>query len=179
MALIILNRDGVINHSIEGGIKSPNEWEPIDGSLEAIARLNQAGYSVVVVTNQPELAKETFDTEALTKIHSKMRRMLAQVGGKIESIVYSPTELNDDFSNYSELENPLFDLTRRLRVNLTEVITVGCCVADVFLAKAVKAKPILVETDNNEIDLKNSLCNDVETYKDLAEMVDTLLHGHV
>ena len=90
MSLIILDRDGVINHDSDDFIKTPAEWEPIEGSLEAIARLNYAGYRVVVITNQSGIARGLLDVETLNRIHSKMRRMLAQVGGKIEAILYCP-----------------------------------------------------------------------------------------
>ncbi|WP_371413295.1 HAD-IIIA family hydrolase [Methylophaga sp. SB9B] len=90
MSLIILDRDGVINHDSDDFIKSPAEWEPIEGSLEAIARLNYAGYRVVIITNQSGIARGLLDVETLNRIHSKMRRMLAQVGGRIEAIFFLP-----------------------------------------------------------------------------------------
>ena len=88
--LIVLDRDGVINHDSEQFIKSPDEWRPIAGSLEAIARLNHAGYRVVVATNQSGVGRGLFDMGTLNAIHDKMHRALAQVGGRIDAVFYCP-----------------------------------------------------------------------------------------
>ncbi len=90
MKLIILDRDGVINHDSDQFIKSPEEWKPIPGSLEAIARLNQAGYRVVVATNQSGIGRGLFDMDTLNAIHDKMHKALAQVGGRIDAIFFCP-----------------------------------------------------------------------------------------
>src|SRR3989442_4882095 len=88
--LIVLDRDGVINHDSAQFIKSPDEWRPIPGSLEAIARLNHAGYRVVVATNQSGIGRGLFDMATLNAIHDKMHRMLALVGGRIDAVFYCP-----------------------------------------------------------------------------------------
>ena len=88
--LIVLDRDGVINHDSDQFIKSPDEWRPIPGSLEAIARLNHAGYRVVVATNQSGIGRGLFDMATLNAIHEKMHRALAQVGGRVDAIFFCP-----------------------------------------------------------------------------------------
>ena len=88
--LIVLDRDGVINHDSDQFIKSPDEWRPIPGSLEAIARLNHAGYRVVVATNQSGIGRGLFDMATLNAIHEKMHRALAQVGGRIDAVFFCP-----------------------------------------------------------------------------------------
>jgi D-glycero-D-manno-heptose 1,7-bisphosphate phosphatase len=88
--LIVLDRDGVINHDSEQFIKSPDEWRPIPGSLEAIARLNHAGYRVVVATNQSGVGRGLLDFSTLSAIHDKMHRALAHVGGRVDAIFYCP-----------------------------------------------------------------------------------------
>src|SRR6478736_3164202 len=88
--LIILDRDGVINYDSDQFIKSPEEWRPIPGSLEAIARLNQAGFRVIVATNQSGIGRGLFDFSTLNAIHDKMHRQLAAVGGRIDAIFYCP-----------------------------------------------------------------------------------------
>jgi D-glycero-D-manno-heptose 1,7-bisphosphate phosphatase len=113
MSLIILDRDGVINHDSDDFIKNPAEWEPIEGSLEAIARLNYAGYRVVVITNQSGIARGLFDVETLNRIHSKMRRMLAQVGGKIEAIMFCPHGPEDDCQCRKPQNGSFVDLAHR------------------------------------------------------------------
>jgi D-glycero-D-manno-heptose 1,7-bisphosphate phosphatase len=90
MKLVILDRDGVINHDSDQYIKSPEEWKPIPGSLAAIARLNQAGYRVVVASNQSGVGRGLFETDTLMAIHDKMNKALAQVGGRIDAIFFCP-----------------------------------------------------------------------------------------
>ena len=94
MKLVILDRDGVINHDSDQYIKSPEEWKPIPGSLAAIARLNQAGYRVVVATNQSGIGRGLFETDALVAINDKMNKALALVGGRIDAIFFC----NDDLA---------------------------------------------------------------------------------
>ena len=86
--LIILDRDGVINFDSPNYIKRPKEWIPIKGSLEAIAKLNQAGFSVVIATNQAGISKGIFTFENLHAIHSKMIDTLTQYGGNIDAIFF-------------------------------------------------------------------------------------------
>ncbi|HWR76134.1 MAG TPA: HAD-IIIA family hydrolase, partial [Thiobacillus sp.] len=90
MKLIILDRDGVINFDSSQFIKSPDEWKPIPGSLEAIARLTREGWRVVVATNQSGLARGLFEMATLNAIHAKMHKAVAQAGGRIEAVFYCP-----------------------------------------------------------------------------------------
>jgi D-glycero-D-manno-heptose 1,7-bisphosphate phosphatase len=90
MKLVILDRDGVINYDSKQFIKSPAEWRPIPGSLEAIAKLNQAGYRVVVATNQSGIGRGLFDMDTLNAIHDKMHRAVLAAGGRIDAIFYCP-----------------------------------------------------------------------------------------
>jgi histidinol-phosphate phosphatase family protein len=88
--LVILDRDGVINFDSAQFIKNPAEWKPIPGSLEAIARLNQNGYRVVVATNQSGVGRGLFDMDTLNQIHAKMHKAVVAVGGRIDAIFYCP-----------------------------------------------------------------------------------------
>jgi histidinol-phosphate phosphatase family protein len=90
MKLVILDRDGTINHEREDYIKSPEEWVPLPGALEAIARLNHAGWHVVVATNQSGIGRGLFDMVALNAMHAKMNQMLAKVGGRVEAVFFCP-----------------------------------------------------------------------------------------
>src|SRR6187455_3459327 len=90
LRLVVLDRDGVINHDSDQFIKSPDEWRAIPGSLEAIARLNQAGFRVVVATNQSGIGRGLFGMTTLTEIHQKMFKALNQVGGRIDAVFYCP-----------------------------------------------------------------------------------------
>src|SRR5512138_2847954 len=88
--LIVLDRDGVINHDSDAYIKIPDEWRPIPGSPEAIARLNNAGYRIAVVTNQSGIARGLFDLSTLAAIHAKMHAVVAQAGGRIDAVFFCP-----------------------------------------------------------------------------------------
>lgn len=175
MSLILLDRDGVINHDSADFIKSPAEWEPIDGSLEAIARLNQSGYRVVVISNQSGIARGLLDIETLNRIHSKMRRMLAQLGGKIEAVMFCPHGPADDCHCRKPQPGMLNDLAHRLRVSLDNVPAVGDSLRDLQAAQAVGAIPILVKTGKGKKTLKQGIPEGIAVYKNLAAVADALL----
>jgi len=175
MSLIILDRDGVINHDSDDFIKSPAEWEPIEGSLEAIARLNQAGYGVIVITNQSGVSRGLLNTETLIKIHNKMRRMLAQVGGKIEAILYCPHGPDDHCECRKPLDGLFTELSTRLRVDLRDIPAVGDSLRDLQAAQSVGAKAILVKTGKGEKTLAAGIPDNVAVYDDLAAVVADLL----
>ena len=175
MSLIILDRDGVINHDSDDFIKSPTEWEPIDGSLEAIARLNYAGYRVVVITNQSGIARGLLDVETLNRIHSKMRRMLSQVGVKIEAILFCPHGPDDECTCRKPQDGSFAELAHRLRVNLDGVPAIGDSLRDLQAAQSAGATPILVRTGKGERTLEQGIPDGVAVYDDLATAVTALL----
>ena len=175
MSLIILDRDGVINHDSDDFIKSPAEWEPIEGSLEAIARLNYAGFRVVVITNQSGIARGLLDVEMLNRIHSKMRRMLSQVGGKIEAIMFCPHGPDDDCDCRKPKPGAFQDVAHRLRLNLENVPAVGDSIRDLEAAQAAGARPILVRTGKGAVTEQNGIPKGVPVYDDLAAVADALL----
>jgi len=175
VSLIILDRDGVINHDSDDFIKSPAEWEPIEGSLEAIARLNHAGYSVVVITNQPGIAERALDVDTLSRIHSKMRRMLAQVGGKIESILYCPHGTDDNCECHKPEKGKYTELATRLRLDLTNVPAVGDSLQDIRAAQAAGAMPILVKSAKGELTFTQGIPDDIAVYDNLSEAVSAIL----
>ncbi|PCJ30356.1 MAG: D-glycero-beta-D-manno-heptose-1,7-bisphosphate 7-phosphatase [Gammaproteobacteria bacterium] len=172
MSLIILGRDGVINHDLNEAIISPAEWEPIEGSLEAIARLNHAGYRVIVSTHQPGIEQGLLDVDTLTRIHSKMRRMLAQVGGKIEAILYCPHDSEQCECQRSQ-GGAYLELANRLRIDLNNVISVSSHLASIASAQAVAIKPLLVKTG------KESFADELDAYNDLSGVADALLKGDI
>lgn len=179
MSLIILDRDGVINHDSDEFIKSPAEWEPIEGSLEAIARLNYAGYRVVVITNQSGIERGLFDVETLNRIHSKMRRMLGQVGGRIEAIMFCPHGPEDDCQCRKPRNGSFTELAQRLRVNLDNVPAVGDALRDIQAAMETNARPILVRTGKGERTLADGIPAGVEVYDDLAAVATALLESRL
>ena len=176
MSLIILDRDGVINHDSDSFIKSPAEWEPIEGSLEAIARLNHADYRVIVMTNQSGIARGLLDEETLHRIHSKMHRMLAQVGGKIEAVFFCPHSDEDNCLCRKPKGGMLTDFATRLRLSLDGVPAVGDSLRDLQAAQSVGAKPVLVKTGKGERTLEaGGIPQDVVVFPSLSEFVTELL----
>ena len=176
MALIILDRDGVINHDSDEYIKSPDEWNAIPGSLEAIARLTQSDYRVVIVTNQSGLARKKFDIETLNAIHQKMFNHLAQFGGTIEAIFFCPHGPKQGCKCRKPRTGLFDDIADRLRVPLTNVPCVGDSLTDIEAAQAVNATPILVRTGKGQALIDEEKVPDgVLVFDDLAAVVDSLV----
>ena len=146
MKLVILDRDGVINHDSDEYIKSPDEWKPIPGSLEAIARLTQAGYRVVVATNQSGIGRGLFDMATLNAIHDKMHRAVGQAGGRIDAVFFCPHAQDAN----CDCRKPKPGMLRRSpsasTSSLKGVPCVGDSLRDLQAAAAVGAQPILVLT---------------------------------
>ena len=146
MKLVILDRDGTINQDSDQYIKSPSEWKPIPGSLEAIARLTQGGWRCVVATNQSGLARGLFDMATLNAIHAEMHRAVAQAGGRIEAIFFCPHAAADNCGCRKPKPGMLFEIGSRLDVELKGVPMVGDSLRDLEAAAAVGARPWLVQT---------------------------------
>lgn len=146
MKLVILDRDGVINHDSDQFIKSPEEWKPIPGSLAAIARLNQAGYRVVVASNQSGIGRGLFDTDTLMAIHDKMNKALALVGGHIDAVFFCPHTTGDDCECRKPKPGLLKEIAARFNADLAGVPAVGDSLRDLQSALAVGAQPMLVLT---------------------------------
>src|SRR6476659_3608933 len=153
--LIVLDRDGVINHDSEQFIKSPDEWRPIPGSLEAIARLNQAGYRVVVATNQSGVGRGLFGMTTLTDIHDKMCKSLHQAGGRIDAVFYCPHAADSNCDCRKPKPGMLVEIGQRFAVDLTGVPCVGDGERDLQAAAAVGAQPILVLTGKGDKTLRS------------------------
>ena len=150
MKLIILDRDGVINFDSDQYIKSPEEWQPIPGSMDAIARLTQNGWRCVVATNQAGVGRGLFDMATLNAMHSKMHRAAAQAGGRIEAVFYCPdTDLSKSFCRKP---NPgmLLAIAERYNASLKDTPVVGDAIRDLQAAHSAGAKPLLVLTGKGE-----------------------------
>lgn len=176
MELIILDRDGVINEDSDDYIKSPSEWEPIPGSLEAIAKLNQNDYRVVVISNQSGLSRKLFTIETLNAIHTKMHTHLAQFGGVIDAIFFCP-HLPKDACNCRKPKPALYnDVAERLRISLSKVFAVGDKLTDIQAAQSAGAKPVLVRTGKGQSQIDEGLIQEgIPIYDDLAAFVDEMV----
>ncbi len=177
MKLIILDRDGVINYDSKQYVKSPAEWRPLPGSLEAIARLNQHGYRVAVATNQAGIARGLFDMKMLNAIHQKLHLAAQAVGAHIDAIFFCPHAADE----YCDCRKPrpgmLKAIGQRFDVNLKDVAVVGDSLRDLQAGFDVGCQPFLVKTGNGENTLeKGGLPPGTQIFDDLAAVVDRLLH---
>ena len=150
MKLIILDRDGVINFDSDAFIKSPPEWRPIPGSLEAVARLNQAGYKVVVATNQSGIARGLFSMATLNAIHQKMHARAHQVGAHFDAVFFCPHASDDHCECRKPKPGMLQALGQRLDIDLNGVPTVGDSLRDLEAGFAAGCVPYLVLTGKGE-----------------------------
>jgi len=175
--LVILDRDGVINRDSDAYIRSPDEWHPIAGSIEAIAELSTAGFDVAVATNQSGVGRKFIDLPTLKAIHENMRRQVREAGGNISMIVYCPHR-PDDGCDCRKPEIGLFlQLSRRLGVPLDGVPMIGDSLRDIDAARASGGRPILVMTGNGA-ETASALCESnqvVESFSDLGEAASFLI----
>ena len=175
MKLVILDRDGTINHDSEDYIKSPAEWTPIPGSLEAIARLHQAHYRVVVATNQSGIGRGLFDTQALFAIHDKLQRALGQVGGRIDAFFFCPHAADAGCQCRKPQPGMLLEAGRRFNVALDETYMVGDALRDLQAAAAAGARPVLVLTGKGaKTSAEGKLPPGTRVFPDLAAFAEHL-----
>jgi D-glycero-D-manno-heptose 1,7-bisphosphate phosphatase len=176
MKLVILDRDGVINYDSAQFIKTPAEWKPIPGSLEAIARLNQAGYRVVVATNQSGLGRSLFDMDTLNSIHEKMHKALFTVGGRIDAVFFCPHTADSDCECRKPKPGMLKRISETLNINLKGVPAIGDSLRDLQACAAVGCLPILVRTGKGErTRAEGNLPEGTLEFADLAAAVDHIL----
>lgn len=175
MKWVILDRDGVINEDSPEFIKSVAEWEPIPGSLEAIARLTQAGWRVFIASNQSGIGRGLFDFDALFAIHDRMQRACAELGGRIDGIEFAPEHPDDASEMRKPAPGMLKDLARRLQLNLADVYFIGDSATDIEAAQAAGARPILVRTGNGARTENALNYPGVPVYNDLAAFTTALL----
>jgi D-glycero-D-manno-heptose 1,7-bisphosphate phosphatase len=144
--LVILDRDGVINVDSDAFIKSPDEWVALPGSLEAIARLNQAGYRVAVATNQSGIGRGLFDTTALNDMHAKMHRQAAAVGARIDAVFFCPHTSQDHCDCRKPKPGMLKMIADRFEIDPAETPVVGDSLRDLEAGAALGCRPHLVLT---------------------------------
>ena len=151
MKLVILDRDGTINADSTEFIKSPEEWTPLPGALEAIARVNHAGWHVVVATNQSGLGRGLFEVASLNAMHAKMHKLLAAVGGRVDAVFYCP-HTPDDKCHCRKPEPGLFEqIGERYGIDLAGVHVVGDATRDAVAGATAGCQPHLVLTGNGAV----------------------------
>jgi D-glycero-D-manno-heptose 1,7-bisphosphate phosphatase len=180
--LIILGRDGTINEEREDYVKSADDWVPLPGALEAIARLNHAGWHVAVATNQPGLGGGLFDMTAMNAVHLKMNAMLHKLGGRVEAVFFCPHLPQDGCRCRKPLPGLIEQIGLRYGVHLTQVPAVGNALNDLQAGRAAGCPVHLVLTgkasrldEAARADLLHQV-PDAEVHADLPACVDMLLH---
>jgi D-glycero-D-manno-heptose 1,7-bisphosphate phosphatase len=176
MKLIILDRDGVINRDSDAFIKSPDEWIPLPGSLEAIARLNQAGYKVAIATNQSGVARGLFNMVTLNAIHQKLHAAMQQIGADVDAIFFCPHAASDSCDCRKPKAGMMRAIGKRFDVSLKGVPMVGDSLRDLQAGYVVGCTPYLVLTGKGEkTKEKGGLPPGTLIFKDLAAVVAHLL----
>ena len=177
--LVILDRDGTINQDSDDYIKSPEEWIPLPGALEAIARLNHAGWHVVVASNQSGLGRGLFDMATFNAMHAKMNKLLSGVGGRIDAVFFCPHGPEDQCHCRKPLPGLFEQIGERLGVDLHGTHVVGDSLRDLQAGVQVGCEPHLVYTGKGaafrDQPLPDAFPSHTRTHADLAGFVDWLL----
>jgi len=182
MKLLILDRDGVINADSDEYIKTPEEWQPLSCSLEAIARLCRNDYKIIVTTNQSGIARGLFDMSMLNKINNRMLTQVRQKGGDISAVLFCPHGPDDGCNCRKPLPGLFNELATRMKTSLLGVPAVGDSLRDLQAARAARAFPVLVRTGKGEQTMLNreqEWLAQVPVFDDLAHFADALLQGEL
>lgn len=176
MKLIILDHNGVINQCSETFIKTPDEWQPIPGSLEAIARLTHSGYRVVTATNQSGIGRGLLDMVTFNIINDKMYKAVAQAGGRIDAIFFCPHTSADKCHCRKPKTGMFEEIMQRFGTDLKNIPIIGDALRDLQAAETIGALPVLVLTGKGQSTRADgNLPPRTLIYADLAEAVDTIV----
>ena len=176
MKLVILDRDGVINYDSDQYIKSPGEWKPMPGSLEAIAKLTQAGYKVVIASNQSGIGRGLFDMDTLNAIHDKMHRAVQSLGGRIDAVFYCAHTSESKCSCRKPKPGMFLRIGACFNTDLSEAFVIGDSLRDLQPAASVGARPVLVLTGKGGVtQAEGDLPEGTLIFSDLAAAVEHIL----
>jgi len=177
--LVILDRDGTINADSDAYVKSPDEWEPLSGALEAIARLNHAGWHVAVASNQSGLGRGLFDLAALNAMHAKMNKLLAAHGGRVDAVFFCPHAPEEVCACRKPMPGLLVQIGERFGVDLRGVPVVGDTPRDLQAGAVVGCEPHLVLTGKGSVwrgrPLSGSFPTGTRVHEDLAAFAEHLV----
>jgi D-glycero-D-manno-heptose 1,7-bisphosphate phosphatase len=171
MKLVILDRDGTINEDRDDFVKSPDEWVPLPGALEAIARLNHAGWHTVIATNQSGLGRGTFDMSTFNGMHAKMNQMLAKQGGRIDAVFFCPHAPDESCTCRKPLPGLFVQIGERFGMSLRDVPVVGDSLRDLQAGVAAGCRPHFVRTG------KGARLNDAQLAELCALVPGTVVHA--
>ncbi len=166
---VLLDRDGVVNQDSDDFIKSPQEWQPIPRSIEAISLLNQHGYKIIIITNQSGLQRGLFDLDTLRQIHAKMCRLVEKQGGKIEAIYFCPHGPDDDCCCRKPKPGLLQKFSKDYNTKLDNIFFIGDSLKDIQAGKSVGAEMLLVKTGKGCRTLQDNPGLNVPVFEDLYD----------
>lgn len=170
--MVILDRDGVINHVAEDDVTTVDGWDPIPGSIEAINRLKKAGYLVTIASNHSGIARGLYNEEELQEVHEKMQQLLATRGASVDGIFFCPHGPEANCICRKPKPGLLFQIARQFDIDLSQTPVVGDNISDIQAAKMANAKPVLVRTGKGEYVMQHfPEALDVPVYDDLAHFV--------
>ena len=177
MPLVILDRDGVINHDSPDYIKTPDEWQPINGSLEAMSALNQAGYHLAIASNQAGVARGIFSEADLAAIHAKMLACFAEHHIVLTNILYCQDGPDSDSTHRKPAPGMLLDIMHNTRITATDTTFIGDKYSDYQAAYNAGCHFALVKTGNGEKTLNDhpELCQNARVYATLADFANDVL----
>ena len=179
MKLVILDRDGTINVDSDQYIKSPQEWQPLPGALEAIARMNHAGWHVVIASNQSGLGRGLFDVASLNAMHAMMHKLLSAHGGRVDAIFYCPHTADEGCGCRKPLPGLFEQIAERFGIELKGVPVVGDGLRDLQAGVAAGCEPHLVLTGKGEAyrdrPLPDTFPPGTKVHADLAAFAEDLV----
>ncbi len=170
--MVILDRDGVINHLADDEVTTVDDWEPISGSIEAISRLKKAGYLVAIASNHSGIARGLYSESELQKMHDKLQQMLAMRGASVDGFYYCPHGPEANCICRKPKPGLLYQIAKKFEIDLSQTPLVGDNISDIQAAKMANAKPVLVRTGKGEYVMQHfPEALDVPVYDDLAHFV--------
>ncbi len=176
--VVILDRDGVINEDSDAYIKSVDEWVPVPGSLEAIARLHKAGILLGIATNQSGVGRGLFSIDTLCDIHRHMLQEIVEHGGFVQHIFYCVHTPEDGCDCRKPKPGLLYQAAEYFACGLGNMTYVGDKVSDIQAARAAGVRPVLVRSGYGAKTEQNMDASELPpVYDDLAAFTDALL-GH-
>ncbi|MGL6092865.1 MAG: D-glycero-beta-D-manno-heptose 1,7-bisphosphate 7-phosphatase [Pseudomonas paracarnis] len=177
LKLLILDRDGVINYDSDAYIKSVEEWIPLPGSIEAIAQLSKAGWTVAIATNQSSIARGYYDIATLEAMHARLRALVAEQGGEVGLVVYCPHGPDEGCDCRKPKPGMLKIIAEHYKVPLAGIWFVGDSLGDLEAAKAVDSQPVLVKTGKGEKTQAKNLPVGTLIFDDLAAVAAELINN--
>ena len=171
---IFLDRDGVINHDSSEYIKTPEEWNPIDRSLDAIKNLADNDFQIIIITNQSGINRDLITPDNFMKINVKMLNAIEKSGGSILSMLYCPSLPSDECQNRKPGSGMFIEISQRLNFNLSDFFSIGDSPRDIDASMAAKCMALGVRTGNGKI-IEEDNIHEIKMFDDLYDAVEFVI----